>query len=161
MPNNVTFMKDIRSKKRRLGAFDTVALTKECSAYLQNKVPPKMKDPGCFTIPYNIWATNYGKALCDLGASMNLMSMSIFRKLGIDFEADRDVSIILGWPFLATGRTRIDVQKAELTIHVQDDQVTFNVFKSMRFPNTVDDCSTVSKLEDLAVKWELNLLRTH
>ncbi len=41
-------------------------------------------------------------------------------------------------------------------MHVQDDQVTFNVFNPMRFPDTIDDCSTVSNLEDLIVEKELN-----
>ena len=49
----------------------------------------------------------------------------------LDFEVDKEVPIILGRPFLATGRTLINVQKGTLTIRVQDDQVTFNVFKSM------------------------------
>ena len=49
----------------------------------------------------------------------------------LDYEADRNVLIILGRLFLATGRTLIDVQKVELTMKVQDEQVTFNVFKEM------------------------------
>ena len=38
----------------------------------------------------------------------------------LDFEADKEMPIILGGPFLATGKTLIDVQKKELTIHVND-----------------------------------------
>ena len=83
MPSYVKFMKDILSKKRRLGEFETVALTEECSAILKNKLPPKLKDPGSFTIPCSIGNQYFGKALCDLGASINLMPMSIFKKLGI------------------------------------------------------------------------------
>ena len=41
-------------------------------------------------------------------------------------------------------------------MRVQDDQVTFNVFKSMRFPDTMDDYFAVSDLEDLIVEKELN-----
>ncbi|KAA3473721.1 retroelement pol polyprotein-like [Gossypium australe] len=63
-----------------------------------DKLPPKLKDPGCFTIPCNIGAT-----YCD-------------------FEVDKEVPIILGRPFLATGRTMIDVQKGELTMRVQVNQ---------------------------------------
>ncbi|KAL5579761.1 hypothetical protein UlMin_012203 [Ulmus minor] len=154
MPNYVKFMKDMLTKKRRFGEFETVALTRECSAVLQNKLPPKLKDPGSFTILCSIGNQYFGKALCDLGASINLMPMSIFKKLGIgearpttvslqladisivhpegkiedvlvkvdkfifsvdfivlDYEADLEVPIILGRPFLATGRTLIDVQK--------------------------------------------------
>ncbi|KAA3487775.1 hypothetical protein EPI10_031581 [Gossypium australe] len=76
-------VEDILFKNRRLGEFETVALTKECSAFLQDKLPLKMKDPGCFTITCNIGASYCGKALCDLGASMNLMPLSVFGKLGI------------------------------------------------------------------------------
>ena len=53
----------------------------------------------------------------------------------LDMDEDKDVPIILGRPFLATGRTVIDVQKGELTMKVQDQEVTFNVFKAMKFPN--------------------------
>ncbi|XP_062080750.1 uncharacterized protein LOC133785539 [Humulus lupulus] len=147
MSNYVKFFKDILTRKRRLGEFETVALTKGCSAILKNKIPPKLKDLGSFTIPCSIGGRDVGRALCDLGASINLMSMSIFKKLGIgearpttvtlqladrsmahpegkikdvlvevdkfifladfiilDYEADRDVPIILGRPFIATGR---------------------------------------------------------
>ncbi|XP_016690775.1 uncharacterized protein [Gossypium hirsutum] len=75
--------KDILSKKRRLGEFKTVALTEGCTTILKKKLPPKLKDLGSFTIPCLIGNYYVGKALCDLGASINLMPMSVFRKLGI------------------------------------------------------------------------------
>ncbi|KAF7839991.1 uncharacterized protein G2W53_008473 [Senna tora] len=40
----------------------------------------------------------------------------------LDYEEDKSVPIILGRPFLATGRTIIDVQKGELTMRVQDQE---------------------------------------
>ncbi|KAJ4706623.1 DNA-directed DNA polymerase [Melia azedarach] len=42
-----------------------------------------MTDPRSFTIPCSIGNSYCGKALCDLGASINLMSMSIFRQIGV------------------------------------------------------------------------------
>ena len=39
IPSYVKFMKDILSQKRRLADFETVNLTKECSAILQRKLP--------------------------------------------------------------------------------------------------------------------------
>ena len=83
MPSYVKFMKDILSKKCKLGEFETVGQTKAHSAILKNKLPPKLKDPGSFTIPCSIGNQYFGKALCDLGASINLMPMFIFKKLGI------------------------------------------------------------------------------
>ena len=83
MPSYAKFMKDILSRKRRLGDYETVALTEECSAIIQRKLPPKLKDPGSFTVPCTIGEHYIGKALCDLGASVNLMPFSIYRKLQI------------------------------------------------------------------------------
>ncbi|KAA3461916.1 Aspartic peptidase [Gossypium australe] len=51
MPNYVIFMKNIISKKIRLGEFETVALTEGCIAILRNKLPTKLKGPRSFTIP--------------------------------------------------------------------------------------------------------------
>ncbi|KAJ9541848.1 hypothetical protein OSB04_028354 [Centaurea solstitialis] len=61
----------------------------------------------------------------------------------IDCEVDKDVPIILGRPFLAIGRTLIDVQKGELTMRVQDQKVTFNVLDSLRYPDDREECSTL------------------
>ena len=74
MPGYVKFMKDVLSKKRKFGDYETVALSEECSAILQNKLPSKLKDPGSFTIPCVIGNVVFERALCDLGASINLMS---------------------------------------------------------------------------------------
>src|SRR5581483_181906 len=65
----------------------------------------------------------------------------------LDFEADNDVPLLLGRPFLATGRTLIDVQKGELTMRVKDQEVTFNVFDSLRYPDDREDCSILTVIE--------------
>ncbi|GKV39994.1 hypothetical protein SLEP1_g47678 [Rubroshorea leprosula] len=46
MPCYAKFLKEILSNKRKLEEYETVKLTEECSAILQNKLPPKLKDPG-------------------------------------------------------------------------------------------------------------------
>lgn len=56
-------------------------------------------------------------------------------------EENKEISIILKRPFLATSRAMIDVQKGELTMRVHDQEVTFNVFKSMQFSNESRDAS--------------------
>ena len=136
----------------RITDFETVNLTEECSAILQRKLPQKLKDPGNFTIPCTIGNAIFERALCDLGASINLMPLSIFKRLGLgeacpttvtlqladrslkhprgiiedvlvkvdkfifpadfivlDMEEDKEIPIILGRPFLETGRAMIDV----------------------------------------------------
>ncbi|XP_063949903.1 uncharacterized protein LOC135152745 [Daucus carota subsp. sativus] len=83
MPSYAKFMKDIQSRKLKLEDLETVALTEECSAVLQQKLPPKLKDLGSFTIPCTIGPLSFDKCLCDLGASTNLMPLSVFKKLGL------------------------------------------------------------------------------
>ena len=83
MPSYVKFMKGILSRKVKLDDLDTIALTEECSVVLQQKLPPKLKDPGSFTIPCTIGKFSFDKCLCDLGASINLMPLSIFKKLNL------------------------------------------------------------------------------
>ena len=79
MPSHVKFMKDIMLKKIRLSDFETVNLTNECSAILKRKLPQKLKDPGSFTISCTIRSSIFERALCDLGVSINLMPLAIFR----------------------------------------------------------------------------------
>ncbi|KAH9753175.1 Endonuclease [Citrus sinensis] len=69
----------------------------------------------------------------------------------LDFEADKEVLIILGRPFLATRKTLIDVQKGELTMRVNDQQVTFNVLEAMRNPDEVEDCNFLSVVDLIVV----------
>ncbi|XP_024993124.1 uncharacterized protein LOC112526915 [Cynara cardunculus var. scolymus] len=159
MPSYVKFLKDILNKKRRLSEFENVSLTKECSALLTCKIPPKLKDPGSFIIPCSIGGKEVGHALCDIGGSINLMPLFIFNQLGIREArptivtlqlADSSLTYPKGRPFLAMGRTLIDVQKGELTMRVNDQQVTFNVFKTLKFNEKIEDCSSIYSVgEDL------------
>ncbi|KAM6548261.1 hypothetical protein CsatB_019937 [Cannabis sativa] len=191
MPRYVKFMKEILSKKRKMEDYETVALTEECSAILQKKLPPKLKDPGSFNIPCSIGGSVETKALCDLGASINLMPLSVFKRLGLgkakpttvtlqladrslthprgiiedvlvkvgkfifpadflilDMEEDSTIPIILGRPFLATGRALIDVQKGELKLRVQDEEVNFNVFA----PTDIPTCCKIEVVKGSFVK---------
>ncbi|XP_061371713.1 uncharacterized protein LOC133314281 [Gastrolobium bilobum] len=95
MPNYAKFMKDLLSKKRNLKECETVALTEECIAIIQKKLSPKLKDLGSFSIPIAIGNIEVGKALCDLGASINLMPLSMCRALGIKELKPTTVSLQL------------------------------------------------------------------
>ena len=58
-------------------------LTATCSAIIQQKLPAKMKDPGSFTIPCSIGKYEFKKALCDSGASINLMPLSVVQRFNL------------------------------------------------------------------------------
>ncbi|PIN26968.1 hypothetical protein CDL12_00269 [Handroanthus impetiginosus] len=137
----IKFMKDILFKRRRLGACEMITLTKRCSAIIQKKLPPHLKDPRSFTIPCRIGSHSLGGALCDLGASINLLpychSTNLKRIIEdalvevykfifpadfiiLDMEADSQSPIILERVLLAAGQTLADVQKGEIIMRVQD-----------------------------------------
>lgn len=65
----------------------------------------------------------------------------------LDYEVDREVPIILGRHFLATGQALIDVQKGELTIRVEDQQVKFNVFNALKYLDELESCQFVEDIE--------------
>ncbi|XP_070023051.1 uncharacterized protein [Nicotiana sylvestris] len=151
-----------------------------------HSMAPKLEDPRVFTIPWTIRSADFDKALSDLGASINLMSYSVFKTLGIgqprptsirlqmadrsmkqplgiiddvlvrvekfilpadfvilDCEVDYEVPIILGRPFLATGKALVDIEVGELTFRLGDEKVVFHVCKSMKQPDSIEVCSFV------------------
>jgi len=83
MSSYAKFLKEILSNKRKLEEHETVALTKECSAVIQNKLPAKLKDPDSFLIPCLIGNVLLDCALCDLRSSVSLMPLSLCEKLGL------------------------------------------------------------------------------
>ncbi|CAN6552461.1 unnamed protein product [Malus baccata var. baccata] len=77
------FLKELCTNKRRFNDQEIVALSEEVSAVLQRKLPPKLKDVSSFTIPCVIGGKEFGRALCDLGASINLMPYSVYESLNL------------------------------------------------------------------------------
>ncbi|XP_073224690.1 uncharacterized protein [Cicer arietinum] len=86
------FLKDIMLKKRKIGD-ETVILTEECIAILQRKLPPKLKNSGSFSIPCAIGDRTFGKTLCDIGVSVSLIPLSIYKRLGIGRVKDTQLML--------------------------------------------------------------------
>ena len=64
-----------------------------------------------------------------------------------DMEKDKEIPIIMGRPFLATGRAMIDVQKGELKLRVPDNEVRFSVFNTVQYPSESDACLMIEEVE--------------
>ncbi|XP_019266878.1 PREDICTED: uncharacterized protein LOC109244272 [Nicotiana attenuata] len=60
----------------------TITLTQTYSGVVTRPTAQKVSDPGSFTIPCTIGSYAFAKALCDLGASIDLMPLEIYTKLG-------------------------------------------------------------------------------
>ncbi|KAJ9557742.1 hypothetical protein OSB04_012356 [Centaurea solstitialis] len=81
MPNYMKFIKELVSNKANLGAEGVAFLNAECFAILSDT--PKKGDPGSFTIPCYFGNSISCRALADLGASINLMPLTFYQKLGL------------------------------------------------------------------------------
>ncbi|XP_070054380.1 uncharacterized protein [Nicotiana tomentosiformis] len=172
MPAYANFLKEILTKKRKIEEASVVKLTKHCSTILQNKLPQNCGDPGSFTIPCSLGSIKFGKSLCDSGASINLIPLSIYKKLEkengkirsmpislqladqttlipvgivedvlvrvdrfvfpVDFivvnmEENKKGPLILGIPFLVTGREILDIHERKLMLRVGEETVTFEM----------------------------------
>nr|XP_027068449.1 uncharacterized protein LOC113693886 [Coffea arabica] len=136
------FLKEIMTKKRKLVDSETITLTEECSVIIQNKLPPKLKHPGSFTVPCTIDNVEFFKALCNFGASVSLIPLTVARSIRhpmgilenalikvqkfiipidfivLDMEEDVNVPIILGRPFLVTAGIQ-EEQIEEMTEFLQ------------------------------------------
>ncbi|XP_062006666.1 uncharacterized protein LOC133723817 [Rosa rugosa] len=83
IPRYAKFLKELCTNKRKYKEKETIALSEEVSAVLLRKLPLKLKDAGRFTIPCTIGDKRFGKALLDLGASINLMPFSVYESLNL------------------------------------------------------------------------------
>ena len=76
------FIKDLVTKKRSV-TFEDDDRMQYCSAIATRSLVQKKEDAGVFTIPCTVGSLHFVKALCDLGANINLMPLSIYKKLGL------------------------------------------------------------------------------
>ncbi|XP_060170453.1 uncharacterized protein LOC132601375 [Lycium barbarum] len=76
------FMKHLVTKRRHY-SFETMGGTHHYSSIVTKALVQKKQDPRAFTIPCTMERYKFAKALCDLGASINLMPLAIFNKLGL------------------------------------------------------------------------------
>ena len=83
VPTYEKFLKDLCTVKRGFNINKKAFLTEQVSAIIEYKTPLKYKDPGCPTISVNIGGISVEKALLDLGASVNLLPYSMYKKLGL------------------------------------------------------------------------------
>nr|XP_016433311.1 PREDICTED: uncharacterized protein LOC107759810 [Nicotiana tabacum] len=151
------------ANKRILTGFEMVSLTEMCSAKVQSKFPPKLKDPSYFTIPLAIGKHEVGSALCYLGASINLMSLSVFKQLNLGAPksttinlqlADRSLAVPEGMieDVLAIGGALNNVRDGKLKMRVHDEEITFNMYNALNHPKHYEDLCMIHVLESKLIQ---------
>ncbi|GJV22540.1 hypothetical protein Tco_1371560 [Tanacetum coccineum] len=83
MDNYVKHIKDLVANKPRTKEDEEIRMNPRCSALLQNQLPPKEQDPGSFILPCSNGRLDFNNALADLGASISIIPLSIYKRLGM------------------------------------------------------------------------------
>ncbi|GJR29631.1 reverse transcriptase domain-containing protein [Tanacetum coccineum] len=154
MPKFSSTFKSLLSNKEKLFELASTPLNENCSAVLLKKLPEKLGDPGKFLIPCDFPELDECLALADLGASINLMPLSVWKKLSLPELtltrmtlklANRSVAIPVGVAkdiFVKVGKTAralIDVHGEELTLRVNDEAITFKFEHTSRYSRNYYD----------------------
>nr|GEW51880.1 reverse transcriptase domain-containing protein [Tanacetum cinerariifolium] len=88
MPKFAPMFKKLLNNKNKLIELTKTPLNVNCSAVVLKKLPEKLGDPGIFLIPCDFLEFDNCLALADLGASINLMPLSIWRKIKLPTLSD-------------------------------------------------------------------------
>ncbi|KAG7548131.1 hypothetical protein ISN44_As12g033390 [Arabidopsis suecica] len=95
IPDSHKYVKDMITKRIR-EVQGNVVLSHECSAIIQTKIiPKKLGDPGSFNLPCSLGPLAFSNCLCDLGASISLMPLSVVKRLGFSKYKSCNISLIL------------------------------------------------------------------
>nr|GFB55124.1 reverse transcriptase domain-containing protein [Tanacetum cinerariifolium] len=83
MPKFASTLKALIGNKEKLNEMARTTMNEHCSAVILNKLPRKLGDPGKFLTPCEFPGMDECLALADLGASINLMPLSVWEGLSL------------------------------------------------------------------------------
>nr|GEU57183.1 reverse transcriptase domain-containing protein [Tanacetum cinerariifolium] len=151
MPKFASTLKALIGNKEKLSEMARTLLNEHCSAVLPKKLLEKLGDPGKFLIPCDFPGMAECLALADLGASINLMPFSVWKRLSLpdlkptcmnlklaDHSISRPVRVVED-VYVKTRRALIDVFKGELTLRVGKEAITFNLDQTSRYSANYSD----------------------
>nr|GEZ35510.1 reverse transcriptase domain-containing protein [Tanacetum cinerariifolium] len=151
MPKFAPMFKKLLNNKDKLIELTKTPLNKNCSAVVLKKLPEKLGDPGRFLIPCDFLEFDNCLALVDLGASINLMPLSIWKKLRLPTVndtkmvlelADRTISKPTGVAekvFVKVGEITLRHDDQSLTLKCGDTpSISYNNFESLNNVDLID-----------------------
>ncbi|XP_016669909.1 uncharacterized protein [Gossypium hirsutum] len=95
VPKYTKFLKDLCTNQRQLSGNERVNLNENISAIFQRRLPQKYKDQGMFAIPCKIGKVGIKRAICDLGASINVIPLSVYNKISTEPLKEMRVTVQL------------------------------------------------------------------
>nr|GEX66349.1 reverse transcriptase domain-containing protein [Tanacetum cinerariifolium] len=158
MPKFASTLKALIGNKEKLSEMAKTPMNEHCSAIILNKLSRKLGDPRKFLIPCEFPGMDECLALADLGASINLMPLSVWKGLLLPELTptcmtlelvDRSVSKPIGIAkdvSVKTGRALINVHKGELTLRIKNEAITYNLDQTSRYSANYDQM-TANKID--------------
>ncbi|GJR65144.1 reverse transcriptase domain-containing protein [Tanacetum coccineum] len=136
MPKFASTLKALIENKEKLSEMARTPLNEHCSAFLLNKLLEKLGDPGRFLIPCKFPGMDECLALADLGASINLMPFSVWKKLNLPDLTPTCMTLELADRSISRP---IDVYEGELTLRVDNEAITYNLDQTSRYSVNYND----------------------
>ncbi|GJZ35001.1 reverse transcriptase domain-containing protein [Tanacetum coccineum] len=179
MPKFATMFKSLLNNKEKLFDLATTPVNENCSAVILKKFPEKLRDPGKFLIPCDFLKLVDKKflipcdfrgmvkcsALADLGANINLMPLSVWKKLSLPELTSTQMTLELAERSITrpkggaedvfvkvTTRALIDVYGEEITLRFNDKAITFKVGQTSRY--SYNNSESVNRIDVIDVSCE-------
>ncbi|GJS00944.1 reverse transcriptase domain-containing protein [Tanacetum coccineum] len=159
MPNYGKFLKELVNNKHKIEQISAAFWSDESSAILQDKVPPKLRDPGSFLIPCNFNKSFSCNALADLGASINLMPYSLYVKLSLKTLKPTKISVRLldlsfQYPIGIAENMLVEVvirvKQKQLNLRVRTERMIFHIDSAMKHSYSNDDtCFSIDVIDEI------------
>nr|GEW84120.1 reverse transcriptase domain-containing protein [Tanacetum cinerariifolium] len=155
MPKFASTIKSLLTNKEKLFELARTLLNEHCSMVLLKKLPEKLGDPDKFLIPCAFPRMDKCLALADLGLSINLMPLFVWKMLSLPelFPTCKALKLANRSISRPTERASIVVFEGELTLSVGNKAVTFNLDQTSRYSSNCDDIS-VNQIEVIDVACE-------
>nr|GEW24750.1 reverse transcriptase domain-containing protein [Tanacetum cinerariifolium] len=151
MPKFGPTIKTLLTNKDKLFELARTPLNEHCSAVLLKKLPEQLGDPGKFLILYNFLGMAECLALADLGASINLMPLSVWNKLSLSDLSptcmtldlvDRLISHSVGVAkdvFVKVGTFHFPAEFVVVDFNADPRAITFNLDQTLRYSANYND----------------------
>ncbi|KAJ9187026.1 hypothetical protein P3X46_002525 [Hevea brasiliensis] len=139
VPKYAKFLKELCTTKRKLRNNEKISVGDNVLALIQQKLPPKCKDPADHSNAYPLGVVE------DVLVQVRELIFPVDFYI-LDMEdsvtTSKSALILFGRPFLKTAKTKIDVDNGTLTMEFDGETIEFNIFDSMKYP--ADDHSIFS-----------------
>nr|GEV35649.1 reverse transcriptase domain-containing protein [Tanacetum cinerariifolium] len=167
MPKFALMFKSILNNKEKLFDLATTLVNENCSAVILKKLLDKLGDPGKFLIPCDFPEFDECLALTDLGVSINLMPLSIWKKLSLPELTSTQMIIELADQsttrpagiakdvFVKVGKTEralINVYGEKITLRVDDEAITFKIGQTLKY--SYSDAKSINQIDVIDVACE-------